>query len=173
MVTFGFVAVEFSAAAFQPSSSLFGEAPVALSCVCAVWVGVFSWVASCNPGLSPSVSSLPGVTKFDIWLSSPVRFLISSWALIWLDSACALLTGHSLGEKARWMEHSVNLTLYLRGCISSSFCLPDFYSSLLHRWGLCSQSEGPFSPVVFSQVLWDSKALLGFRALLSCSGHGF
>ena len=33
--------------------------------------------------------------NFDIWLSSPKRFLISSWALIWLDSACALWTGHS------------------------------------------------------------------------------
>ena len=78
-------------------------------------VGVSSWAASCNPELSPSVSSLPGVTKFDIWLSSPVRFLTSSWTLIWLDSACVLWTGHSLREKPRWLEHSVNLALLSRG----------------------------------------------------------
>ena len=70
MVISVFVAVEFSPAAFRPSSSLFGEAPIAC-CLCSLgvrWglkrrVGISSWVASCNPGLSLSVSSLPGVTK--------------------------------------------------------------------------------------------------------------
>lgn len=46
--------------------------------------GGSAYVTSSTPGFSPSIPASPAVLDLDVWTPSPVRLLISSWALIWL-----------------------------------------------------------------------------------------